>query len=198
MKCPAEHSDLPDGVTATISIERDGETITADFDDKPASEALIAEAITGMASEAMDKDSAGMGKSTRDVLKGFIARVELVEVELADLRYDRTQIYAEAKAFGFDVPIVKRIIKLRKMEEAVREERDALTDLYMDALNGKDKDGKTIDIPLAAAPIKSRERAKHPARIKKDATRTAQLADEKLARDTATKQAEEMSGGGQW
>src|SRR3546814_19765148 len=67
-------------------------------------------------------------------LRSFIERIERLEEEKAALGADIREVFAEAKGSGFDVKIMRQILKLRKMEQADRQEQEALLDLYMAAL----------------------------------------------------------------
>jgi uncharacterized protein (UPF0335 family) len=67
-------------------------------------------------------------------LKSFIERVERLEEEKAGIANDIKEVYAEAKGTGFDVKIMRQIVRLRKMEQADRAEQEELLDLYMRAL----------------------------------------------------------------
>lgn len=67
-------------------------------------------------------------------LKSFIERIERVEEEKAGLLSDIRDIFAEAKATGFDVKIIRQILKLRKMEKQAREEQEELLACYMDMI----------------------------------------------------------------
>jgi len=69
-----------------------------------------------------------------DQLRSFIERIERMEEEKAALAADIREIYAEAKARGFDTKIMRQVVKLRKMESADRREQEELLDLYMGAL----------------------------------------------------------------
>jgi len=70
----------------------------------------------------------------RDHLRAFIERIERVEEEIAELNSDKRDIYAEAKGSGFDVPTIKKVVRLRKLDSNERAEADALLDTYMAAL----------------------------------------------------------------
>jgi uncharacterized protein (UPF0335 family) len=50
------------------------------------------------------------------------------------LNEQKKEVFAEAKAEGFDVKILKEIIKLRKQDQDERDERDTLRDMYMRAM----------------------------------------------------------------
>jgi uncharacterized protein (UPF0335 family) len=63
-------------------------------------------------------------------LRLFIERVESLEEEKAGIASDIKDVYAEAKGTGFDTKTMKAVIRLRKMEEAARQEAEALLDIY--------------------------------------------------------------------
>ncbi|MBP0438450.1 DUF2312 domain-containing protein [Tianweitania sediminis] len=67
-------------------------------------------------------------------LRAFIERIERLEEEKANIAEDIRQVYSEAKGTGFDVPAIRQIVKLRKADQAEREEAEALLDLYKAAL----------------------------------------------------------------
>lgn len=67
-------------------------------------------------------------------LKSFLDRVERREEEKKGIADDIKDIWAEAKGVGFDVKIMKKILKLRKMETEKRREEDELTELYKAAI----------------------------------------------------------------
>lgn len=70
----------------------------------------------------------------REHLKSFIERVERLEEEKKSLTADIREVYSEAKGQGFDAKIMRHIVRLRKMENADRQEMEAILDLYMSAL----------------------------------------------------------------
>lgn len=67
-------------------------------------------------------------------LQAFFDRIERLEEEKAALAEDIKDIYAEAKAVGFDVKIMRRIMRLRKMDVEKRREENELLELYMAAI----------------------------------------------------------------
>ena len=69
-----------------------------------------------------------------DQLRLLIERVERLEEEKKGISDDIKDVYAEAKATGFDTKIMKQIVRLRKMEKHARDEADALLDTYRAAL----------------------------------------------------------------
>jgi uncharacterized protein (UPF0335 family) len=67
-------------------------------------------------------------------LKSVIDRVERLEVEKAEIADQIKEVYAEAKGNGFDVKIVRKVVRLRKISRAARQEEEAITDLYLSAI----------------------------------------------------------------
>ncbi len=68
-------------------------------------------------------------------LQSFIERIERLEDEKKALQTDIKEIYAEAKSAGFDVKIMRQIVRLRKMDASDRDEMEYLLDVYKKALN---------------------------------------------------------------
>lgn len=81
----------------------------------------------------MSENEVGGIDSTR--LNSLIERIERLEEEKKGISSDIRDIYAEAKGVGFDVKIMKVIIKLRKMNQADRDEQEFLLETYRKALN---------------------------------------------------------------
>ena len=69
-----------------------------------------------------------------DRLRSFIERVERLEEEKAAIMDDIKEIYAEAKGEGYDVKILRQVMRIRKMDRADRPEQEALLDLYLAAI----------------------------------------------------------------
>ena len=67
-------------------------------------------------------------------LKSFMDRIERLEEEMANIRSDIREIYAEAKDYGYDPKIMRVILRLQKLDEADRTELDELTETYRVAL----------------------------------------------------------------
>ena len=65
-----------------------------------------------------------------DRLRLLIERVERLEEEKRGIADDVKDVYAEAKAVGYDAKIMKEIIRLRKMKPDDRKERNAILQLY--------------------------------------------------------------------
>ena len=67
-------------------------------------------------------------------LRAFIERVERLEEEKKTISDDIKEVFAEAKANGFDTKVMRQIVRIRKQDTAERQEQEALLDLYMHAL----------------------------------------------------------------
>ena len=67
-------------------------------------------------------------------LKSLIERIEKLEEEKKAIAGDIKEVFAEAKASGFDTKIMRKVIALRKKDSAERQEEEALIDLYLHAL----------------------------------------------------------------
>jgi uncharacterized protein (UPF0335 family) len=68
-------------------------------------------------------------------IRSFVERIEQIENEIKDLTEAKKEVFAEAKGEGFDVKILKEIIKLRKQDQDERDEHDTLLDVYMRAMD---------------------------------------------------------------
>ncbi|MBL8573517.1 MAG: DUF2312 domain-containing protein [Hyphomicrobiaceae bacterium] len=69
-----------------------------------------------------------------DQLKAFVERIERLEEEKKAIADDIKDVYGEAKANGFDVKVLRKVVSLRKQDKAEREEMEAILELYLDAL----------------------------------------------------------------
>lgn len=69
-----------------------------------------------------------------DRLRLLIERVERLEEEKNGIGDDIKDVYLEAKAVGYDVKIMRQIVRLRKMDPDIRREMEAILDLYKRAL----------------------------------------------------------------
>lgn len=74
------------------------------------------------------------GGIAADALRSLIERIERLEEEKKALADDIKDVYGEAKSTGFDVKIIRQIVRIRKMDESDRQEQEALLDLYTHAL----------------------------------------------------------------
>lgn len=75
-----------------------------------------------------------VGGISGEQLKSFIERIERLHEEREHLSADIRDVFAEAKGTGFDVKIMKQILKLRRMDKDDVDEQETLLDLYKQAL----------------------------------------------------------------
>ncbi|MBC8267277.1 MAG: DUF2312 domain-containing protein [Rhodospirillaceae bacterium] len=78
---------------------------------------------------------ADVGGVAADRLRSFIERIERLEEEKAALAADIREIYSEAKGTGFDVKVIRQVVRLRKMDQSDRREQEEILDLYKRALD---------------------------------------------------------------
>jgi uncharacterized protein (UPF0335 family) len=69
-----------------------------------------------------------------DRICAFIERVERIDEEIKALNEGKKEVFAEAKGEGFDVKVLKEILRMRKQDEDERDEQDSLLDLYLQAM----------------------------------------------------------------
>jgi uncharacterized protein (UPF0335 family) len=69
-------------------------------------------------------------------LRSFLERIEHLEEEKSGIAEDIKEVYAGAKAVGFDTKVMRKIIAIRKMDQADRQEQEALLDVYLHAIEG--------------------------------------------------------------
>ena len=77
---------------------------------------------------------ADVGGIASERLQSFVERLERLEEEKAALSEDIKEVYSEAKSGGFDIKIMRQIVRLRKMNTADRREQEELLDFYKNAL----------------------------------------------------------------
>lgn len=75
-----------------------------------------------------------VGGIAADQLASYVERIERLEEEKANLMADIKEVYGEAKSLGYDVKILRQIIRLRKMEEHERTEQEEILEVYKRAL----------------------------------------------------------------
>lgn len=67
-------------------------------------------------------------------LRAFVERIERIEEEIKERNADKSDIYKEAKANGYDPKILRRVVAARRQDPMERDEQDHLFDTYMAAL----------------------------------------------------------------
>ena len=76
----------------------------------------------------------GGGQIAQDRLRSFVERIERLEEEKSVLMADIKEVYAEARNTGFDPKTMRKVIRLRKMDDSDRQEEEYLLDTYLSAL----------------------------------------------------------------
>jgi len=116
----------------TITINTaDGRSVTAD----PATMRAALDTVQRRAKKPKEPDDGvDVGGIAADRLRSIIERIERLEEERKSLGDDIGDIYREAKSAGFDVKVVRQLIRIRKQEPADVEEFETLLDLYRRAL----------------------------------------------------------------
>ena len=76
-----------------------------------------------------------VGGIASERLRTIIERIEHLEEEKSALAEDIREVFSEAKAAGFNVKILRQVIRLRKLDNSDREEQEAILDLYKRALD---------------------------------------------------------------
>jgi uncharacterized protein (UPF0335 family) len=76
----------------------------------------------------------GPGGVAGDQLRAFVERIEHIEEEIKGLTEDKKEVFAEAKGEGFDVKILKEVIRIRKQDQEERQEHESLLEVYLHAL----------------------------------------------------------------
>ena len=75
-------------------------------------------------------------------LRAIVERIEHVEDEIKELTEAKKEIYLEAKGNGFDVKVVREVIRVRKQDQKQRDEQESLLDVYLQAIKGASRAAK--------------------------------------------------------
>jgi uncharacterized protein (UPF0335 family) len=121
------------------SLPRAFESLTARARAGYAARPAIGRGDSRMALDAMEAKpkktkSSEAGGVAADRLRSIVERIERLEEERKALGGDIKDIYAEAKSAGFDVKVLRQLIRLRKQEASEVQEQESLLDLYRHAL----------------------------------------------------------------
>lgn len=99
-------------------------------------------------SKPVEREELRAGGVAADRLRSIVERIERLEEERKALGDDVKDIYLEAKSAGFDVKALRQLIRERRQDEAEREERETLIEVYRRAL------GEFASTPLGEATIR--------------------------------------------
>ena len=84
-----------------------------------------------MADEVMEEGGSTVAAGQ---LRAFVERIERLEEDKKTVAEDIKEVYAELKGTGFDTKAVRTIVRLRKKDQAERQEEETILDLYKNAL----------------------------------------------------------------
>ena len=87
-----------------------------------------------MATAAAVKEEEPATRFAKDHLKAFVERIERLEEEKKAIADDVRDVYAEAKANGFDTKALREIVRIRKQDADERREHETILETYMHAL----------------------------------------------------------------
>ena len=73
-----------------------------------------------------------------DRIRSIVERIEHIEEEIKALNEGKREIFLEAKGEGFDVKVIKEILRLRKQDKDERDEHESLLDLYLSAMESSE------------------------------------------------------------
>jgi uncharacterized protein (UPF0335 family) len=95
------------------------------------------------------------GDIAGDQLRAVVERIETIDEEIKELTEAKKEIYLEAKGNGFDVKILREVIRVRKLDQEERDEQESLLDVYMQAIEGAPPVAKAVSKALAKAAAKA-------------------------------------------
>lgn len=67
-------------------------------------------------------------------LRTIIERIERLEEDKAAVMADIKEVFSEAKGEGYDVKVLRKVVRIRKQDKAKRQEEEAILDLYLSAV----------------------------------------------------------------
>ena len=85
-----------------------------------------------MADDASTIDT--LSATAQGQLKAIVERIERLEEDKAAVMTDLKEVYAEAKGNGYDVKVLRKVVRIRKQDRAKRMEEEAVLDLYLSAI----------------------------------------------------------------
>lgn len=89
--------------------------------------------------------------AAQNQLRQFIEQIERLEEEKKALSADIRDKFAEAKAVGFDVKVMRQVLRLRKKSKTERQEEESVLDVYLHALGMLDGGAPTMSSEILDA-----------------------------------------------
>src|SRR5262245_40828284 len=96
--------------------------------------ATAAAAAATATATAAARDEQAAHRFAKDQLKAFVERIERLEEEKKAIADDVRDVYAEAKANGYDVKALRTVLRMRKQDVNERKEQEAILETYLHAL----------------------------------------------------------------
>ncbi len=84
------------------------------------------------------------GDIAGDQLRAVVERIENIDEEIKELTEAKKEIYLEAKGNGFDVKILREVIRVRKQDQQERDELETLLEVYLQAIKGAPAVAKAV------------------------------------------------------
>ena len=83
---------------------------------------------------AVKEQSNEPSRAARDQIKALVERIERLEEEKKAIADDIRDVYGEAKGNGFDVKVLRMVVRMRKQDKHERAEQEAVLQTYLEAL----------------------------------------------------------------
>ena len=83
---------------------------------------------------AFDSSPDVLTSAAQGRLRTIIERIERLEEDKAAVAADIKEVFAEAKGEGYDVKVLRKVVRIRKQDKAKRQEEEAILDLYLSAI----------------------------------------------------------------
>ena len=101
-----------------------------------------------------------------DQLRAIVERIEHIEEEIRELNEAKKEIFQEAKSNGFDIKVLREIVRLRKQDQKEREEHESLLEVLSESDQGSSRLQGRLILPLrgereAIGPLFGTWRAQH-------------------------------------
>lgn len=87
-----------------------------------------------MTDDAFDASTDVLTATAAGRLTTIIERLERLDEDKDAILADMKEVFAEAKGEGYDVKILRKVLRIRKQDRAKRQEEEAILDLYLSAL----------------------------------------------------------------
>ena len=78
-----------------------------------------------------------------DELLSIIERIEQIEAEIGELAEAKREIFLETKGNGYDLKILREVIRIRKQDPKERDEQESLLKLYWEAIKKASRTAKS-------------------------------------------------------